>query len=126
MFLVTALAGLLATSPLPEAAPAPVDTASDVRCLIVYMQISSSTDPKLQTAGLIGTMYWLGRLDGRAPDMDLESQIISELKTMVGERFRAEARRCGEILVVKGKATVDMGHDMIKKGQEMKQLENSR
>ena len=125
-FLAASLMGFFVLSPLAEAGPAIDDTASDVRCLIAYMQISSSSDPKLQTAGMIGTMYWLGRLDGRAPGINLESQIISEMKTMVGDRFRAEARRCGEILVAKGKVTTDMGRDLVKKGQEGLQGENSR
>jgi hypothetical protein len=122
------LVGLLAAAPTPDAAAAPVavDTASDVRCLIVTFKATSSENPAAKTAGLIGSMYFLGRLDGRTPNADLESQIIAQIKTMTSADYKAEAVRCGEILVVKGKTTTDMGHDLMKKGQQMMQLENSR
>jgi len=71
-------------------------------------------------------MYFLGRIDGRAPGADLENQIIAQIKTLNNEQFRAEAQRCGQILLVRGKATTEIGRDLVKKGQQEMQLENSR
>jgi len=101
------------------------DTGSDVRCLLVSMNMTQLQNPSLQAAGMMSVMYWMGRLDGRTPDLDLEDRLIAELKAMNPEEFQATAQRCGAALQMRGKAMSDMGADMRKKGVEMQQQENT-
>ena len=71
-------------------------------------------------------MYWMGRLDGRTPDLDLENRLIADIKELKPDALQAEAKRCGAILQVRGKFMTEMGQDMQQKGHQMQQLENSR
>ena len=47
----------------------------DVHCYIIYNQMTMSGDKTMMTAGLMGQIYWIGRLDGRTPNFDLENAI---------------------------------------------------
>ena len=84
----------------------------DVRCLMVYMQMGATDDPRMQTGGLIGTLYFMGKLDGRAPDLDVESLILAELPKMKEESFRIEAQRCAKELQARGDKETAMGQDL--------------
>jgi hypothetical protein len=97
----------------------------DVHCYIVYNSMSASSDKAMATAGFMGQIYWVGRLDGRAPDFDLEKAIIAELPVMTGDFFRAEAKRCGDAMIQRGQGLTAMGTDLQKRGAEMMKEEKS-
>lgn len=92
-------------------------TEADVRCVVVAMRMGSSDNPQMKTAGMIASMYFLGRVDSRNPDLDLETRIIDDLQKMTPEDLRAESQRCGNILTARGAALKTMGEDMIRKGE---------
>jgi hypothetical protein len=93
-------------------------TESDLRCAIVFMEMSSSQDVKMNTAGIIGAMYWVGRLDGRAPNLDLESRIKSEIPNMNPDVMQAERQRCGAEMQVRGKVLTEVGRDLVQQGEK--------
>lgn len=95
------------------------DATNDLHCLMVYMQVSGSSDAKLQTAGTIGTIYFLGKLDGRIPGLDLEGRIITEAPKLPLAAFQAEAARCGTELKTRGQAETAMGKDLQQRGVKM-------
>jgi hypothetical protein len=101
------------------------DTENDVRCMVVSLSLMSSPDKAMQVAGTIAQMYWLGRLDGRTPDMDLENRLLADASQMKPEDIRNEAIRCGQILTARGKTMTDIGRDMQQKGAALRQQENS-
>jgi hypothetical protein len=101
-----------------SAVPLDAATTNDLRCAIVYMQMISSQDTKINTAGYIGLMYWMGRLDGRAPNLDLENRIMAELPEMTPDVIRAEAQRCGAEMQVRGKALTEIGNDLVQRGEK--------
>lgn len=102
---------LLAVS-LLGAGPAAADTkstaaasiAGDVHCVVIGLILFRSTDTTAQTAGLIMTYYYLGRLDGRTPKPDLEHLISVEAKKMTPADMQADQARCGTELDAKSRA----------------------
>ena len=72
-------------------------------------------------------LYWLGRLDGRTPKLNLEDRIIeASLYLQKPGVMQSEAVRCGKFLAVRGKAEEDMGKRITERGRKMMQMENSK
>ena len=97
------------------------ETIADVHCVMVSFNMLGVKDAAAQVSGMMSTLYWLGRLDDRAPALDLEATMIAEYPKMKEEDYRAEAVRCGTFLQARGKFLTDMGHDMQDKGKQMLQ-----
>jgi hypothetical protein len=83
--------------------------ASDIHCLTVASILASNADPKIQNAGVMASLYFLGKLDGRTPTLDLESRLKDELLKYNPQDLQADATRCGGELAVRGKAISDIG-----------------
>lgn len=116
-------AGLL----LPASAVAGDDaTAQDIRCFMIAAQQAASENTETRSTGINATLYWLGRLDGRTPGLDLEKQIMAELPSLTGAMMQSETERCRGILGQRGQALITLGQAMIKKGEEEKQRQNSQ
>jgi hypothetical protein len=76
-----------------------------VRCLIAFGSASapgSDIPENLKPSLLSGSMYFLGKLQGRDPDLDLESRIAREAQKMAPEDMRDELVRCGNELEDRG------------------------
>ena len=115
---LTVLAGILTLSSL-QARAQDAETIGDVRCLIVGMKISGMADSTQQSAGLMLSMYYIGRLDGRVPQLDIEDLMIREISTMTTADYGSEAKRCGASLTNKGQEITRIGKDMIERGKKM-------
>jgi hypothetical protein len=94
------------------------DTTADVRCVIVGTRLLQQPGATEQSAGAMLTMYYIGRLDGRVPKLDLEEALIKEASIMTGSDYAAEAKRCGASLTAKGQEITRIGKDMVEKGQK--------
>src|SRR4051794_27445017 len=77
------------------------DTSDDIKCLAVSLDLSGSQDPDEQSLGMLSTMYWLGRLDGRAPAQDLEKQMQAGAFDMRAVDEKAEAARCAQVMATR-------------------------
>jgi hypothetical protein len=80
LFVVIALTGLTyiaaqARAQTPEKLPPP----EDIRCVIVAMQISISTDAAQRAGGNMLAMYYVGRLD-QYPAKAIEDAIFNETR----------------------------------------------
>jgi hypothetical protein len=96
-----AVAAILAGSP----AGAEDALARDLRCLIAMGSASapgSDTPEDLKPSLLSGSMYYLGKVEGRDPDLDLEKLIADEAQKMVPEDMQDELVRCGRELGSRG------------------------
>ena len=95
-------------------APAAADpTTDDIHCYIVSLQMITSSDPTQKVAGTMTHGYWLGKIDGRSPQLDLEGSVLAELPAMANEAlFRAEAVRCGQEMIKRGQAETEIGKDI--------------
>jgi hypothetical protein len=116
--LLSVLAGALTL--LSTQAPAEdAETISDVRCVIVGMKFAGMSDPTQQSAGLMLSLYYVGRLDGRVPKLNIEELMIKEISTMTTSDYGSEAKRCGASLTEKGQEISRIGKDMVERGQKM-------
>ena len=108
------------------AAPAPDDeTAGDLRCMVVSLQLMSAQDAQTRASGFSAMMYYLGRLDGHAPGTDLEQSLADTVDAMTAEQAKAEAQRCGQTLIDRGKVLTDVGQGLIKRGEKREKDRNT-
>ena len=95
------------------------ETSDDVRCLVIFMQMSNAQAQAAQTGGLIGSFYYMGKLDGRAQGTDLEKLILDETTQMTEASFKADAKRCGDDMTRRGQAAADLGKALKQHAQQM-------
>jgi hypothetical protein len=95
------------------------ETIADVHCIIVGLRFSGMEDPNQRTAGSMLSIYYIGRLDGRVRELDLEELIVKEAGTMTNrDLFAAEAKRCGATLAARGKEITQLGKDIVERGSK--------
>jgi len=90
--------------------------AADVRCVVVAISLTQSTDPQMKAVATAASLYFVGRLRGRAPDLDLEAAIVREIGAMKPENMRSEQQRCGGALQDEGGRLKAIGADLQKRG----------
>jgi hypothetical protein len=117
--LLTVLVGTLTLSSA-QARAQDAETIADVRCFIAGVLIVARTsDPTQRSAGMMLSLYYIGRLDGRVPKLDLEELVIKEVSTMTTFDFSSEAKRCGASLTDRGQEITQIGNDMVERGKNM-------
>jgi len=84
-------------------------TRDDVRCLVLTFMMAGSANAQTQQQGFMGALYYLGKLDGRSPGLDLETRLRAEMPKMTPDQIKAEAPRCGQELIVRGQQVTAMG-----------------
>jgi hypothetical protein len=94
-------------------------TISDIRCVVVAIKLAEMPDATRQSAGMMAALYYLGRLEGRVPNLDIEELIIGQLSTMTTADYSSEAQRCGGGLTLKGQQITKIGSDLVKRGQKL-------
>lgn len=98
------------------------EISEDVRCLVIFMQMSNAQVPAAQTGGLIGSFYYMGKLDARSRDLDLEKLILTEVANMSENSFKADATRCGNDMTKRGQAAADLGKALQQHAAQMEKL----
>lgn len=96
---------------LPAAAVSPGSEA-DVRCFISAASLLQSPNNDVRAAAASSALYYLGKLDGRDPDMDLEKVILAEAAKMTSTQLRAETEACGKQLSARGAAVNAIGRKL--------------
>lgn len=81
----------------------------DVRCAVVGIKASESSNSAVRVAGLITALFYLGRVDARAPIGGGDKMITNELATITDATLHSEAMRCGNALSQKGQWLERMG-----------------
>ncbi len=98
------LAGALSLGAASTGARAQDANAADVRCLVVGLYTASGNDADQRTAGMMMTAYYLGRLDGRTPDLDLKTRLTDEVRRLTTAQLQAEGARCSADMTMRAKA----------------------
>lgn len=114
-----ALATFLAAAGAAVAQPRDAAT-DDLACMVVTMIAGSKvTDPAAKQGIMAGFGYYMGRLKGREPGIDLKTRLIVESKAMVADpvRMRTEATRCGADMQAWGRETKEIGQALIAEGR---------
>ncbi len=99
----------LAALALSATAAVADETSSDMRCLLAFATGANSSDPTVKSAAQMGVVYFLGRLDGRTPNLDLTSRAKEEIKTMTDADLKAQIQTCGASFSARGHALDVMG-----------------
>lgn len=112
---VTAL-GLLFFSAPQSVALESSTVDADLRCLVASLTLVNSSNPQQRQAGMGSFSYWLGRVDGAQPDIDLEERIATLSQQMTGEDVAREMVRCGTELMARGQEIQRIGNRLQSRG----------
>jgi hypothetical protein len=88
------------------------DTVADVRCVAVGIRDAELPNSTQKATGTLLVLYFLGRLDGRNPTLDLEKLLAEQIAKMTEADYATESRRCGQILATKGAQITHLGEDL--------------
>jgi hypothetical protein len=100
------LAEVVVTDKSPE-------TIDDIRCLAAGLRFAALPDSHQKSTGMLMVLYYLGRLDGRNPDLDVEGVLSKEIPKMSAAEYAAEATRCSNNLSAKGQQISHLSDDML-------------
>ena len=88
------------------------DTIADVRCVAVGIGLARKTSALENSTGMMLTLYYIERLDGRTQRINLEDLLIDEISRMTPADYESEAKRSGMGLAEKGRQITSIGKDM--------------
>lgn len=92
-------------------------TVADVQCLVVGARLASSSDWRERQRGSIMAIYFLGRIDGRSPHVDLQMLLKREAKKMTVAELKRAARRCNVELSARGAEIAQIGKTLEQLGK---------
>lgn len=104
-----ALALMLASLPIAAGAAVAEDNARDMRCLILATHLSTSDKPEQKTAGQMAAQYYLGRIDGRSPNVNLETLLREQASSMKPEERQSILSACGNEIMARSKQVQEIG-----------------
>jgi hypothetical protein len=85
---------------------------SDLRCFVVLSMVSDNGDPKINATITLGRLYFLGRLDGSAPGIDLKTRFRDVATKITPADAKAELARCGPILRARAAVLDDVSRSL--------------
>jgi hypothetical protein len=99
------------------------NATADARCVLVGLGMMKIRDVTAQTAGVMTTYYFLGRLDALSPKPDLEALLAEASEKMTPADVQSEGVRCGSELTEKGQELKVIGQHLVERGklQELKE-----
>lgn len=109
---------LLAAAPLLVAAGPAMDaeTRKDLRCFIAVSAMSDQADEKSASSVAIVAQYFLGRIDARAPRLNLEEAIATEAKLITDADFKALVTSCSQTVMQRGNQIMEIGKRLEARG----------
>jgi len=88
------------------------ENASDVRCVLVSFSLTQSPDPQVKAFASGAILYFVGRIRGRAPNLDLEAAITKQVSMITPQLLQSETQRCSSLLQIEGSRLTTIGEDM--------------
>jgi len=64
--------------------------------------VLQNKDPAIAEAGKIASMYWMGRVNGATPTLNLGTALAAQVRTMDGANLQPEAQRCDAEMKARG------------------------
>jgi len=82
---------------LATAAPAPdPQTLADARCVVAMGSVIDTPDPKAKQLAVMTLLYFMGRIDGRSPGLDIKTVYDGEAKKMSPQEVKPMVQSCIE------------------------------
>lgn len=98
---------------LAAATPVPDANEQDLRCVAAIALIIGSQGEKADPSLTAGLLYFVGRLDGRAPAIDLEAGIRRLIATPeAAQQLKPDMARCGALLSERGTVLQKIGDNL--------------
>ena len=91
---------------------------SDIRCVLVGFKLGSMPDASRKQAGVLLTLYYAARIQGRDPTLDIENLVTEQLVAMAPFEFESEAQRCYKGLEAEGQLITRIGESLASKEQK--------
>lgn len=91
----------------------------DIHCLAAIATAGGMAKTEEEkNAMMIGAFYYIGKIDGEAPGIDLQGPLVAIITAPdYGKtQFPADMKRCGGEMSVRGKTLVDLGSALTKGG----------
>ena len=95
------VAGFLLLSAPALAEPAENQTPI-LRCLVATNMLAQNKESAVATAGLMGSLYFLGRLDPALEEVEAERQLIEMITKLDAAELQRDLERCGAEMKTKG------------------------
>jgi len=102
------LCAALAVLPLQVRAQS-ADSVADIRCVAVGIRAAVMPDSHQKSTGTLLVLYYLGRLDGREPTLDIEKLLTEQIRHMTDADYANEGARCQKDLTTKGAQITHLG-----------------
>lgn len=109
--------GFFVLTTIARADPANRQTVADAQCMVIGARLSASSDPQQKVPGQMILMYYLGRIDGRSPNADLQRLIKDQMQKMTTSDIQNAASRCGKEFAARGDDIVRIGKSLGKPAQ---------
>lgn len=87
---------------------------ADLRCATLGLSIIGSPDatPEQKQGGALISSYYIGRVQGRSPSINLEDAIYDTTVNMTPEQAEQDRQRCSTEFQTLGRSLIDMGANM--------------
>lgn len=82
----------------------PAEDAADTRCLLLAAELANDADPEVAEGALLMSQYYLGRIDGRRADADLEALMLREIGVMLAPDKEETITACSDQMVARSQA----------------------
>ena len=80
----------------------------DLRCLLIAIEMSGSVDEQIRASATTVGAYFLGRLDGRNANMDVQARAAEEMARMKPEDLDPEVVRCSNLMGARSKTITEL------------------
>lgn len=110
MMLLGALCAVLA-APASAQPPEP-GLNGDLQCLLAIAQMQGSSDPLTRTIGMMGAMFFAGKIFGAAPDIELQAALEKAARGARAEPVQVTLQRCGEEMERRGDQLQALGRNL--------------
>lgn len=90
-------------------AAAGLDEVHDTQCLAVAGLMLNDSGSGLSEAGLIGAMFYMGKLFGRDPNYDMVAAMKPVVETMTEASVKTVAAECSAELALRSKQMAEAG-----------------
>jgi hypothetical protein len=93
----------LTVVPMPvQAQPTSDETTHNIQCSIAVSLLTEKTDPQLKIAGLMGSMFFAGKIFGTNPKIDLPSALQRESPKLDANKMKDLLNECGSEMKLRG------------------------